>query len=475
MTVVVNLKLINQTMTDDEGSTCSPGSFASEGTKRFETDENFSVKQGLSTKLFSCWAFTTERSNVIVEDERNKGAIAWTGPKEETQLKATDGLAHGLLYVKSQTTKPNAAKILLRMGFALHDSYLQPTRNKEGYMKYMYKTVGGNEAKTKEDYINIGVNPRMINVCLRNSESGSIQQRLLIKAMETFPQKPSCNNLLKFARKEFEFKLTENNVREVYKSWSCTNDIMESDHAEKFGKLAAKRRKIVMTRVEAERTLRKIMKNASSCRYKGRVISNDQALIVLCLSVVELALLKQLEGGIETAPHVLLTGEASAGKTLLGNILYPMEVAGVFTNDSGGVGQIALSPNQNVVKFDDSCTATFRDDKIVSAIKTMYHNKWSLKIHGAQITAAGTMAFISSNDPRVLDVLGLVGDKAATERRFMHIEFEEKMDVGLDGMREINFGVTCDACMNILLSFDELIERNLDSNIVKLFYDVKEL
>ena len=73
--------------------------------------------------------------------------------------------------------------------------------------------------------------------------------------------------------------------------------------------------------------------------------------------------------GIQFSPHFILHGSAGKGKTLLEQLLFPPDIASVMTNDSQGVGQMALRFKHKVLKIDDAGPAFFNNTALTAAVK----------------------------------------------------------------------------------------------------------
>ena len=119
---------------------------------------------------------------------------------------------------------------------------------------------------------------------------------------------------------------------------------------------------------------------------------------ILFITIFEVATCSQTAKGTEISPHQCWTGKAGACKTLLGNMVFPTSLACQFTNHSQGVGQLQNHNAQVVTKFDDCSVQGLTDANIAS---TIFHNTWSVKVHGSKQDNA-CMAVLTSNEKHEL-------------------------------------------------------------------------
>ena len=179
--------------------------------------------------------------------------------------------------------------------------------------------------------------------------------------------------------------------------------------------------------------IREVISKIGSTCYQGISINIQDLICVLGAAALEVR--DTTHAGIIHSDHLCFYGMAGSGKTLLGQILIPAKVCSILTNDSCGVGQAALDCRDKCLKIDDAESAFFDNNLLVSTVKTMYHNVWAAKVHGAKATNPATLCFITTNNLDPIGAMSQHGGAQAYTRRFTMVEFKEKLH--LDGKYQV--------------------------------------
>ena len=138
-----------------------------------------------------------------------------------------------------------------------------------------------------------------------------------------------------------------------------------------------------------------IINNATDRGWNNEDLTMWDCTVALVAAAVEAR--DPNHSGIQFSPHFILHGAAGKGKTLLDQLLFATDIAPVMTNDSQGVGQMALEFKHKVLKIDDASPAFFNNTALTAAVKFKHHNTWSAKTHGERQDNEATMAFITTN------------------------------------------------------------------------------
>ena len=129
---------------------------------------------------------------------------------------------------------------------------------------------------------------------------------------------------------------------------------------------------------------------------------------------------------MQLVPHFIVKGEASSGKTFLGNPLFTTKEASTLTTDSEGVRQLTLQIGHKVLKVDDAGQTTLTSKQMIDTFKTCYQNNWSAKEHGCRQDNTSTCIWITTNVKHPLTMMAFDGDVGPLKRRFLEIKVKTK-------------------------------------------------
>lgn len=377
---------------------------------RVSDDEKSECGEGTSddTVRGRLWCFTS--SNVEKLEKEVKNWKIFIGPAEQD---GGSSAAHGIIGPIGPNKSTWSAKkgtifrLLTSQGIKLKEGYLQPLKSsKESYIKYMWKTDPSNIPETLLAWID-----KRLHKPLQDKKIADLQA--------SYDQKPSEAKWRKALIEEFGFSgVAELTVRRSYDMWPGT----KNTEKQKLLKLLRERKDPIMTGMDAYGIIQEIIHNAEWSMY-GHEITTKEAELVLLNAVMEAT-----AGEVKKSPHILLEVQAGAGKTLLGQLLFPKEIASIIPNDSEGVGQMELGVDQCVVKIDDATDAFWGSSKLLGTLYTMYHNGWTAKVHSSKRDQDAAITFITSNGLSNVERFGIVADGEGATRRFMVGKFHQKFE-----------------------------------------------
>lgn len=126
--------------------------------------------------------------------------------------------------------------------------------------------------------------------------------------------------------------------------------------------------------------------------WKGKSVTKDVARdILICAS------LQLFNEKVEGVPHILVSGDAGSGKSLLGNILFPSSVTSRVPLDAVGVGRYTTMGGRCLIKVDEGNSDFFSSKADMSTYMAMFESEWCCKTHGGRQTNAPCIMYISTN------------------------------------------------------------------------------
>lgn len=393
------------------------------------------------------WAFTVEKCDVTTPIVNNNHTV-WLGPVETGQKKV--GHRHGLFSTTSANPQIRSAKLrktaVLRLlnGLGIFPNYLAPVSDLRSYISYMYK----------ESEI-----PHELQLLQRGatSKNSSYNKKLALEVIASFDTKPSFN-VFKLAVLDKDFNLPEIMIKRAYTTAEWP------DQRKIFAKAFRKKKATIKpwSPSDACLVINHIISQATKIEWNLLEHTPFDLKILLVQAALEAR--NEEVDGIELSPHFMLHGAAGKGKTLLGQLLFPTAYASMMTNDSQGVGQMAMRLRHKVLKIDDAGNSFFQNDSLTAAVKFMYHNTWAAKIHGDRQENNATCAFITTNIPYAVHRLAGANDPAPIKRRFIEAYWPEDALPPATGCQK---QITTDLTDRIVLQLlEELIT---DLNLNKLY------
>nr|XP_039269095.1 uncharacterized protein LOC120344078 [Styela clava] len=325
----------------------------------------------------------------------------------------------------SSHRKNAIVKLLREWSITLHNDYLQPTRNKVQYVRYMYKTAEFNIPESLKAFINAD----------SKDVKRSIDHRVL-EIRKRFQSKPSEQIWEKTLLEEFGIAgINEITIRRSYRNWPTTTN----NSLKHLMKTMTKNEDPPMKGTRAYGILKSILSNAAESLYGGKLLSKIELEAYLLYAALEAR-----HGKIMLSPHFLFEGQAGAGKSLVAKLLFPKEIAMIMVNDSKGVGQFELHGQQVAIRVDEAGEHFWGSPEILATIYTMFHNEWSAKVHSTRKDQNATLAFITTNDEDALSHIVGVADEDGAKRRFLVTKFDNKLS---HGKKE---EITNDTCQELL-------------------------
>lgn len=373
---------------------------------------NSSCKSGeASTSRSTAWVFTTTtHSNVALETET---AVVLVGPEEE------DGSAHGLIYWKhldgaarrQQVRKLGAFKEIQQAlpNIILKEGYLKPLKKLMPYMSYAYKSVSN-----KEDDSNWGVAVSLLQKIGARVEFGGDSYMVRMREWQReMGSKPAWSHWRQKCQEEFNFKISKQTMLQGYNNWPTDSGRLQEGLEKVFQQADD------MSLFNAL----KLVLEADKCIQLGVDQGNTIAPHLILPKLVWVAL-KHRAREVSKVPHILLSGDAGTGKTLLGGLLLRDSLTSNVCLDATGVGVFGQEGVENLYKFDDVPSAMFTDPAKVATIMTMHGNQWESKEHGGHQKHEPAIAWVTTNETHAQNLMEIThADKYAFVRRFLTVNF----------------------------------------------------
>jgi len=408
------------------------------------------------------WAFTTTGvvEGIMVREIRD--VVVCIGPREVDSRGRPHH--HGIIMSKrldGKEAQPKRkawlSKVLSQLEISIN--YLAPIAKFNNTVKYTYKNDPEAIPAVLQEKMQKKVN---------NPQSVDYHLKIAQEVASQFEDKPSMN--------AFYAKVFEREINFPAMTLKRCYEMLDFGNTKRLQKAFIKRKKRceapALTVEEGMNWVKQIMKGVTSIKWKGRELTTKQGFLILIQLALEIR--DEQTDGIQIAQHAMFKGLAGRGKTLLCQILFPSNYAAILTNDSTGVGQIVLRMGQKAVKVDHAEAQFFNNQQLVSCVKTMYHNAWSAKTHGARQDNAATACIITTNVEEPLQLMAIDGTVSAFERRFVEFSFYSHPAFQQDSFRRIPTNVTDDIVAALAQRIVDRISQKVPREVI-LRYHVKNL
>lgn len=162
-----------------------------------------------------CWVFTTQNKSDYYAQVEN--AKIWVGPKEE------DDPSHGIIYSNWRTIeeacpywrKASVCKILTRQGIAMYNEYIEPIKNREAYVHYMYKTLEAPEIPTEL----MSWAKEIGKKAVKNTD-----MEIINDLYKKFNKRPKRATWAKKMMELFGFGVSETKISRSYRNWPTSSN-----------------------------------------------------------------------------------------------------------------------------------------------------------------------------------------------------------------------------------------------------------